>query len=67
MKQANERYAINKKLTKLLLAGKKFTLKMRLKQPGFTYNALGPFTNKRKNTKIYRNRRFTIYLPKQTK
>ena len=65
MKQASERYAINKKLTKLLLAGKK--LKMRLKQPGFTYNALGPFTNKRKNTKIYRNRRFTIYLPKQTR
>ena len=67
MKEANERFTINKKLTKLLLAGNKFTLKMHLKQPGFTYTALGPFTNKRKDTKIYRNRRFTIHSPKQTR
>ena len=49
-----------------------------LSTPGFIYTACGPFikernnriqrkkTKKRKHTKIQRNRRFQIYLPKQT-
>ena len=52
MKQANEMYTINKTLTKFLLAGNEFTLKMHLKQPVFTYNALGSFTNKKRIQKF---------------
>ena len=42
---------MNEIVNKLLLAGDKFMTEMHLKQPGFTYNACGPFT-KRKNSKI---------------
>ena len=36
-----------------LLAGNKFMPEMHLKQPGFAYNACGPFTkNKERNSKI---------------
>ena len=35
---------MNKIVNKFLLAGDKFMPKMHLKQPGFTYNACGPFT-----------------------
>ena len=38
---------------KFLLAGDKFIPEVHLRQPGFTYNACGPFTkNKKKNTKV---------------
>ena len=37
--------------------------KMHLRQHGFTYSACGPIIKKqRNNTKILKNRRFTIYL-----
>ena len=35
-----------------------------LKQPGFTYSACGPFTKKRKNSNIYANRWYKLYLQK---
>ena len=42
---------------------------MQLRQPGFTYNACGPFTkNKERIQKLKKtNRRFTIYLSKRTR
>ena len=52
---------------KFLLAGYKFMPEMDLKQPGFTYSACGPFTkSKKKNSKIWKNRRYKIYLQKWT-
>ena len=40
-------------IVKFLLAGDKSMPKIHLKQPGFTYSASGPFTEKqRKNSKI---------------
>ena len=43
---------MNKIIDKFLLIGDNFMPEIHLKQPGFTYNACGPFTkNKRKNTK----------------
>ena len=35
---------------------------MHLKQPGFTYSASGPFTRKNKNSEIYANRKYKLYL-----
>ena len=35
---------MNKIINKFLSAGDKFTPKMHLKQPGFTYSACEPFT-----------------------
>ena len=50
------------------LAGDKFIPGIHLKQPGFTNSACGPFTKKqRKNVKIQRNVRLTIYLSKRNK
>ena len=37
---------------------------MHLKQPGFIYSASGPFTKQGKNSKIYRNRKYTSHLQK---
>ena len=35
---------MNKIINKFLLTGHKFVPELHLKQPGFTYNACGPFT-----------------------
>ena len=35
---------MNEIVNKFLLAADKFMLEMHFKQPGFTYNACGPFT-----------------------
>ena len=35
---------MNATVNKLLLAGDKFMPEIHLRQPGFTYNACGPFT-----------------------
>ena len=44
---------MNKIVKKFLLAGDKFMPEMHLKQQGFTYSALGPFTkNKKTNSKF---------------
>ena len=38
---------------------------MHLKQLGFTYRACGPFAkNKKKNSKMYANRKYKLYLQK---
>ena len=59
---------MNEIVNKFLLAGDKFMPEMHLRQPGFTYSACGPFTkNQRNNTKIEKNRRFTVYSSKQTR
>ena len=40
---------MNKIVNKFLLAGDKFIPEMHLKQPGFTYNACGPFTRNKES------------------
>ena len=56
---------MNEIVNKFLLAGDKFMSKMYLKQP---YLQIVPVDHlqkkKRKNTKILKSRRFTIYLAK---
>ena len=43
---------MNETVNKFLLSGDKFMPEMHLRQPGFTYNASGPFTKKqRRNPK----------------
>ena len=55
-------------VNEFILAGDKFSSEMQLTQPGFTCSACVPFTEKqRKNPKIERNKRFAIYLLKQTR
>ena len=49
----NTRYKMNEIVSKFLLALDKFMPEIHLRQPGFTYSACRPFTNKqRKNTKL---------------
>ena len=43
---------VNEIVNKFLLVGDKFMPEMHLREPGFTYSACGPFTKKRKNSKI---------------
>ena len=50
-------------INKYLLAGDKFVPEMHLRQPVVTYSTCGK-EYKRKNTKVQRNRRCTIYLLK---
>ena len=50
---------MNEIVNKFLLAGDKFMPEMHWRQPGFTFNACGPFTKNRTNKKIRRNMRFT--------
>ena len=59
---------MNEIVNKFLLAGDKSMLEINLRLSGFICSACGLFTKKkRKNTKIQINRRFTIYLSKQTR
>ena len=53
---------MNETVNKFLLAGGKFMSEMHLKQPDFTYSACDPFTKKKKNSKIYGNRKYKLYL-----
>ena len=43
---------MNAILNKLLLAGDKFMPEIRLRQPGFTYSARGPFTKNKLRIKL---------------
>ena len=43
---------MNETVKKMLLAGDKFMPEMHLKQPGFTYNACGPFTKNKQEIQI---------------
>ena len=45
---------MNEIVNKYLLAGDKFMPKMRLKQPGFTYTACGPFTKNKERIQIFK-------------
>ena len=42
---------MNDIINKFLLVGDKFLPEMHLRQPGFTYNACGPFKKKKKEYK----------------
>ena len=53
---------MNKIVNKFLLIGDKFMPEMHLKQSGFTYSACGPLNKNRKNSKIYANRKYQLYL-----
>ena len=41
---------MNKIIKNFVLAGDKYLRKMYLKEPGFAYNAWGPFTKKKENS-----------------
>ena len=43
---------MNEVVHAFLLAGDQFVPEMHLKQPVFTYSACGPFTKKKKDSKI---------------
>ena len=57
-------YKMNEIVNKFLLVGDKFMPQMHLKQPGFTYSACGPFSRKKKNWKVYADRKHRFYLQK---
>ena len=58
-------YKNEKIVNKFLLAGNRYMPEMHLKQPGFTYSACVPFTNKqRKNGKVYAGCKYIFYLQK---
>ena len=44
---------MNNIINKFLLPGDKFMPEMRLKQPGFTYSACGPFTKHKERIKKF--------------
>ena len=58
---------MNEIVNKFLLVKDKLMPEMHLWQSGFTYSVCESFAKNRKNTKILRNRRFTIYLSKRTR
>ena len=43
---------MNRIVNKFLLTGYKFMPEMHLRQPRFTYNAYGPFTKNKEDSKI---------------
>ena len=58
---------MNEIVNNFFLVGDTFVPEMHLKQPGFTYFAGGPFTkNKERIAKIYADRKYRLYLLKQT-
>ena len=57
---------MNEIVDKLLLVGDKFMPEMRVRQPGFTYSACGPFTKNKKSIQIFKETGDS-YLSKRTK
>ena len=55
---------MNKIDNKFLLAGEKFMPELRLKQPGFTYSACGPFTKHRKRIQKFKETNDLNYIYK---
>ena len=56
---------MNEIVNKIFVTGDKFMPEMLLNQPGFTYNACGPFTKNKKNKKnsnVYANEKCKLYL-----
>ena len=58
---------MNEIINKFFLVRNKFMPEMHLRQSEFTYSALDQLQKLRKNTKIKKNWRFTIYLSKRTR
>ena len=57
-------YKINEIVYKFLLAGDKFMPEMRLKQPGSTYSACGPFNKSKERIQIFKKTGDTRYIYK---
>ena len=57
-------YKMNKIVNKFLLAGDKFMTDMHLKQPGFTYNACGPFAKNKEKIQKFKEKGDTNYIYK---
>ena len=55
---------MNEIVNKFLLAGDKFMPEMHLRQPGFTYNACGPFTKNKERIQKFKETRDTSYIYK---
>ena len=53
---------MNAIVNKFLLAGDKFMPEMYLRQPGFTYNACGPFTKKKERIKKFKQTGDSRYI-----
>ena len=58
------RIKMNEIVNKFLLAGDKFMPEMHLKQPGFTYNACGPFTKNKERIQKFKETGDTSYIYK---
>ena len=55
---------MNEIVQKFLLASDRFTPKMHLKQPGFTYSACGPFTKSKERIQKFKETEDTNYICK---
>ena len=55
---------MNEIVQKFLLASDRFTPKMHLKQPGFTYSACGPFTKNKERIQKFKEMGDTSYIYK---
>ena len=53
---------MNNVINKFLLAGDKFMLEMRLRQPQFVYSACGPFTRHKERIKKFKQTGDTRYI-----
>ena len=58
------RIEMNEIVNKFLLAEDKFMPEMHLKQPGFTYNAYGPFTKNKEGIRKFKETGDTSYIHK---
>ena len=53
---------MNEIVNKILLVSDKFMLEIHLRQPGFTYNACGPFTKNKERIQIFKETGDTNYI-----
>ena len=53
---------MNEIVNKFLLAGDKFMPEMRLRQPGFTYSACGPFTKNKERIQKFKETGDSRYI-----
>ena len=53
---------MNEIVNKFLLAGDKFMPEMRLRQPGFTYSACGPFTKNKERIQKFKETGDSQYI-----
>ena len=59
---SSENYKMNDIINKFLLAGDKCMPEMRLKQPGFSYSACGPFTIKKERIQKFKETGDSRYI-----